>query len=642
MINSLTLGKNDDEIIEIFKVCNAEQLPLSLEVSRNERMDNVFIVCIEGNIYHKETLYLAITGSEAANIATLEGKKLRLSFPVEERQIEFETEVQGFLDWENNTYVEVAFPNTLQINTVREFRRILVPDHLNIQVDISRRGKILAVSKIHEISTGGLSFELPPQPDKKKVHPASALSIDLLVKILVTGPSSEGNISIPIHGVIRRKIPIHTPEGKKYNIGLEFGMISLTSRGQFNALLQYVQREADANRERPSHKSKERIQAECEAKKSSRELRHPDVKTAISAMDTGRIIQLLDKWGDDKTNGAVLVKGLLSFGTIDDLLTAAKALIKAENPSNLERLITGVQAKKDLSISMRFLEVLPIDSPQIDGLLGAIARDHPADAVLAALNDTSQTALLNQRMLHAFLSRSHNRLEASGELTGGEVMWDALPPVESGAKAAKREMRSMDSVNFSNLGDSDLRQLLNEGGMAAICHLYSRNPQGASGGEFLKKSMVFIVKDPAASEPGVAPSAQVGKEDMAKMLSGELPNGCVDRVFPVQEHEEGEQVIYFNPEDQFKITYKGGFIVLLENPEKTQKVEMVPLTDELPKGYRMRIEEQNKDPADYLYGHEYLIPTAARKVWMMAMQAGQQQRDKENEFGAFQGSSGYS
>ncbi|MBF0284826.1 MAG: cyclic nucleotide-binding domain-containing protein [Magnetococcales bacterium] len=117
-----------------------------------------------------------------------------------------------------------------------------------------------------------------------------------------------------------------------------------------------------------------------------------------------------------------------------------------------------------------------------------------------------------------------------------------------------------------------------------------------------------------------------------------LPKGSAERVIQPKVGEEVHQVIFHNPEDGFKIIYKGRLKAILENQERQKLVDMVALTEQLPKNFKQAIEKLGRDSSEYLYGAEYVIPKAARKIWENAILAGQAQlREEERHRNRYQG-----
>ncbi|MBF0138363.1 MAG: cyclic nucleotide-binding domain-containing protein [Magnetococcus sp. DMHC-1] len=80
------------------------------------------------------------------------------------------------------------------------------------------------------------------------------------------------------------------------------------------------------------------------------------------------------------------------------------------------------------------------------------------------------------------------------------------------------------------------------------------------------------------------------------------------------EEEEKEEVFY-EEEDGLKLTYLGRRKVRIEKDNKTSEVELVSLTDTIPGKYVKAIQSAGKDPRDFMYGKEFVLPRPAARAW---------------------------
>lgn len=106
---------------------------------------------------------------------------------------------------------------------------------------------------------------------------------------------------------------------------------------------------------------------------------------------------------------------------------------------------------------------------------------------------------------------------------------------------------------------------------------------------------------------------------------------------PVTTAPSGEtQTVIYQGKDGYRILHRGGLSAILENHKKQKFVEMVELKKEIPKNFLKAIESIGHDPAEYLYGDNYVIPAAAKRPWDQTMVSARskmlEQKQKEDRF----------
>ena len=117
------------------------------------------------------------------------------------------------------------------------------------------------------------------------------------------------------------------------------------------------------------------------------------------------------------------------------------------------------------------------------------------------------------------------------------------------------------------------------------------------------------------------PSDALGDLDEdQKTPAEEFAQAMVEKNAPPKEPERAD-VIYLG-DDNFKIVHHGGHSATLINDDKHNKVEMVLLSAELPGKFLHAIKENKRDPEEYLYGKNYIIPKAAKRAWEAAYVSG--------------------
>ncbi|MBF0176363.1 MAG: cyclic nucleotide-binding domain-containing protein [Magnetococcales bacterium] len=88
--------------------------------------------------------------------------------------------------------------------------------------------------------------------------------------------------------------------------------------------------------------------------------------------------------------------------------------------------------------------------------------------------------------------------------------------------------------------------------------------------------------------------------------------------FKKAEEEEREDVIY-EDDDGLKLTYLGRKKVRMEKDNKATEVELVTLSETIPGKYIKAIQSAGKDPRDFMYGREFVLPRPAARAWNQLM-----------------------
>ncbi|MBF0424767.1 MAG: cyclic nucleotide-binding domain-containing protein [Magnetococcales bacterium] len=83
--------------------------------------------------------------------------------------------------------------------------------------------------------------------------------------------------------------------------------------------------------------------------------------------------------------------------------------------------------------------------------------------------------------------------------------------------------------------------------------------------------------------------------------------------------EEERHEVFYEEEDGLKLTYLGRRKVRIEKDNKTTEVELVALTEVIPGKYVNAIKSAGKDPRDFMYGKEFVLPRPAARAWNQIM-----------------------
>ncbi|MBF0623413.1 MAG: cyclic nucleotide-binding domain-containing protein [Magnetococcales bacterium] len=81
------------------------------------------------------------------------------------------------------------------------------------------------------------------------------------------------------------------------------------------------------------------------------------------------------------------------------------------------------------------------------------------------------------------------------------------------------------------------------------------------------------------------------------------------------EGKEVKEELCYEDDEGFKIINLGRRKVRLEKDGKSTEVELVPLTTNMPGKFLNILKSQGKDPEDYLFGKDFLIPRRAESAW---------------------------
>lgn len=107
----------------------------------------------------------------------------------------------------------------------------------------------------------------------------------------------------------------------------------------------------------------------------------------------------------------------------------------------------------------------------------------------------------------------------------------------------------------------------------------------------------------------------------AEAEASDQPKREIEVPFEANKNKEFTEKVIYEGEDGLKIIHTGALKAKLKKGDKATEVDMVALKEEMPGKFLKSIEAMNKDPSDYLYGENYVIPKAAQRAWEQTLVA---------------------
>lgn len=388
---------NPKHVEQVLLTAIEENVLLEVTIQPSGIRTQAFLVCDDGNIGSHHSLLLTTLGDVSGNKAYRESASVTIQTQTARYVVDLETRFLELTTVNGASCVRLGFPRSVRIAPHgREFNRLRIPYVTDLNTTVKLKDGRQFKAAVFDLAMGGCSLIRQVDADVP-----SGAERGVMVRIVIHSPDKSNNYEILINGVIRRLIQLRN----RYNelqelIGIEFTLISVSSRRDFNSLMHFVKAEVQRASEGTNPVLERCVTtADRQAERARLQREYPDVHQAIESGDDEMMLSMLAIWKLDQSIRYFLVQGLIERSAPGSLIAALKQIVEVEWCKDADLLMAAIAEKQHVPSATSALKLLPAGSRFLEPLVSIITREATADRLLKAVQNCQDKPKVQYRLL---------------------------------------------------------------------------------------------------------------------------------------------------------------------------------------------------------------------------------------------------